>query len=191
MALKDRLVNLEDLKALKDWIEGRIDMWQDITDTLTWADATWVPQNNTANAHPTKNTEDRSGSAISPEGYPLLPCYGNVKVAKIAVNPGEKYRITSWYTYSNYASDTDGNRVSGSEYYVSQYATAKASDDLITAGTRHNLDVSYYSDTRNKLDWMFISTELTVSKNAKYLYVFDYSWYMDKTTGDIIVEKAQ
>ena len=78
MALKDKPVDLEDLKALKDWIVGRIDMYEDITSTLTWSNATWVPTYN--------KTKDTTSGKIT-----------GVKVAKISVTKGDKYRAYCWF----------------------------------------------------------------------------------------------
>ena len=78
MAVKDKLVTLEDLAQLKNWVKGSVDMWQDITSTLTWSNATWLP----------------GGTTKQTQGVQIA----TVKVAKIAVTKGDRFRFTSWLT---------------------------------------------------------------------------------------------
>ena len=40
MAVKDKLVTLEDLKVVYEKIKGGVEMYTDITNTLTWSAAT-------------------------------------------------------------------------------------------------------------------------------------------------------
>lgn len=166
MATKDKLVDLEDLKALKDWIVGRIDMWNDITNTLTWSNATWVVFG-----------YEKTTDSVAIQG---------VKVAKINVAAGEKYRITAWTSDYNYSSG------SANAYGIPVVFT-NSSDNLLS-----------YNGPDACEDWTtsrrrYSETEVRVPSSAKYMYVLDYGandmfnasgGLASAASGEVIVEKG-
>lgn len=177
MALKDKPVDLEDLKALKDWIVGRIDMWDDITNSLTWNNASWVPYNNDSYGY--KDTFISAARA-------------GVKVAKVPVSKGEIYRIFSWQKSDGYVFSNNGSAESRK---TTAAALADANDNLISfsacdshdgeyigAGNYHRMGTAYYNEVK-----------VVIPNSAKYMYVFDYAGHtgMNRTSGEVIVKKAQ
>ena len=156
MALKDKLVDLEDLKALKDWIAGRIDMWDDITSSLTWSSALWV-----APAGGDKNTTSIIG----------------VKVARIAVNAGERYRCYGWCKFET--------SYTACSHFLVIHAT-DANDNLLWCTEFNDNPNVYYQKVQYK------QFDVTVPSAVKYLYIFDYGACDDilKGAGQVIVKKA-
>lgn len=166
MATKDKLVDLEDLKALKDWIVGRMDMYEDITSTLTWSNATWIPKYD--------GTKDTTATKIA-----------GVKVAKISVTKGEKYKVYYW---------TNGNPGNDDPRTI-PFALADVSDNIVSTKGEYprNLqngtsDPAYAGTSAIH----FGESQTAIPAKAKYLYIFDFSGHstIGSTAGDIIVEKA-
>lgn len=204
MALKDKLVTLEDLKTVYEKIKGGVEMYSDITNTLTWNDATWVPQ--IKNDVPYKDSSVKDPTHQGQGDLVVSAAYENVKVAKIQVSPGERYKVTGWHKNERYCSVYMLNESYTQEtysffnFYMLPLATADASDNLITTKlgdlSRANYAPVSTSNAINTMGtkttkWVFLETDIKISQNAKYLYVFDYSYYFNGASGDIIVEKAQ
>ena len=204
MEVKNKPVTLEDLKELKEWMEGVAEVYKDITDTLTWNDATWVPQ--IKNDVPYKDSSVKDPTHQGQGDLVVSAAYENVKVAKIQVSPGERYKVTGWHKNERYCSVYMLNESYTQEtysffnFYMLPLATADASDNLITTKlgdlSRANYAPVSTSNAINTMGtkttkWVFLETDIKISQNAKYLYVFDYSYYFNGASGDIIVEKAQ
>ena len=173
MALKDKLVTLEDLAQLKNWVKGSVDMWQDITSSLTWSNATWYWNSNNEQVKSTDSGYNANGTA-------------GIKVAKVSVSKGEKYKIYSWVKYmGTYASGTANGRC-----YPA--FLADASDNIIATMAYEAVGSGTYAGPSSSVGW-FGETKVTIPAGAKYLYIFDYAGHAEigRTSGDIIVEKAQ
>ena len=165
MAIKDKLVDLEDLKALKDWIVGRMDMYEDITNTLTWSNASWYMI----------SSEEKSSANVAG--------YNGVKVARLSVSAGEKYRVYSWFKTS----------------YASGSANAKAfpfvlanSNDTIIGASQGNASVPIATNGTETFSLGFHESTITIPASCKYLYIFNHAGHTDinKSVNDIIVEKG-
>lgn len=163
MALKDKLVTLEDLAQLKNWVKGSVDMWQDITSTLTWSNATWLP----------------GGTTKQTQGVQIA----TVKVAKIAVTKGDRFRFTSWLTTA--IPLNNGGSTSYGSASPTPYVFTDASDNILAYNI---IPISSHSGP----DPMFVETLATAPNSAKYMYIFDIGGTdkVAKTIGDIIVEKG-
>lgn len=169
MAIKDKLVTNEDLKAAYDDLMRKIHMYEDITESLTFAAAAWVPDiGNTGSAGEKSTVAER---------------IAGVKVAKVPVTKGDKYRLYGWFdlTYNQ-----------NGHYKTFPFAFADSSDDIIgvyadypehpyTLGTEKRVSDIHYGESR-----------VTAPATAAYLYIFDFSGHsaIGATAGDIIVEKA-
>ena len=81
MAVKDKLVTLEDLKAAYDKLREEMGVWEDITDSLTWVSHT-MSSGEYISAYP-------SGRIANP--YSSLA----YKTASISLSKGEKLKITA------------------------------------------------------------------------------------------------
>ena len=165
MAIKDKLVDLEDLKALKDWIVGRMDMYEDITSSLTWNNASW---------YMISSEEKSSANAAG---------YTGVKVAKLSVSAGEKYRVHSWFKTA----------------YASGTANAKAlpfvladSSDAVIGSSQGSDSVPIAMNGTETFSLGFHESTITIPASCKYLYIFNHAGHADinKSINDIIVEKA-
>lgn len=164
MAVKDKLVTLEDLAQLKNWVKGSVDMWQDITSTLTWSNATWVP--NITSGAPSK---DSTAATIA-----------GVKVTKITVSKGERYRVNGWW--NNIAAALN---ISPSCPTI-PLALTNASDTLISIQGPVALEENQTKSTH------YGEATITIPASAKYLYIFDFGGHanISRTVGDSIVEKS-
>lgn len=166
MAIKDKLVDLEDLKSLKDWIVGRMDMYEDITNTLTWSNATWVPTYN--------KTKDTTSGKLT-----------GVKVAKISVTKGDKYRAYCWF---NAAPGNDDPR-------TIPFALVDASDNIVSTTGEYPAALENGTSSPAFIGTSalhFGESRAAIPAKAKFLYIFDFSGHstIGSTAGDIIVEKA-
>lgn len=152
-------------------------MYKDITSTLTWNNASWVPYNNNSYGYKdTIVTEARAG----------------VKVAKVPVSKGEIYRIFSWQKSDGYHFSRNG---SDERRETTAAVLADASDNLISfsacdshdgaklgSGDYHRMGTAYYHEVN-----------VVIPNSAKYMYVFDYAGHtgMNRTSGEVIVKKAE
>lgn len=163
MAVKDKLVTLEDLAQLKNWVKGCVDMWQDITSSLTWSNASWLPR----------------GGEKATEGVQIA----TAKVAKISVAKGERYRINSWITTSIPLNNGGGT----------SYGSAASTPYVLVDASENIIEYNYTTvSSRSGLDPIYSETIVTVPNSAKYMYLFDLGGTakVGKSVGDIIVEKA-
>lgn len=171
MEAANKLVTLADLKAAYDDLKAtyedlrrKANMWEDITDQLTFSAATWYPYPYTQTEW-TKQTSGVKGSS-----------------ATIPVTHGERYRVTGWSCDDASASYT-------STLFLA--ALTNSSGTLIGAyGADVNLserlgnDMAYFR-------WNYGSRELTIPRNATTLVVFSYGGVRGKgsSVNDIILEK--
>lgn len=165
MEVKNKPVTLEDLKELKEWMEGVAEVYKDITDTLTWNDATWYINNSSQ-----KSTDRDTG-------------YTGVKVAKLSVNAGEKFRVYSWFR-TNYANGT-------ANALAMPFVLADSSDAVI--GVSQGNPGTINGTSGNGFVLGYHESTITIPASCKYLYIFNHAGHADfgKSVGDIIVEKAQ
>lgn len=177
MALKDKPVDLEDLKALKDWIVGRIDMWDDITNSLTWNNASWVPYSNSGEGY--KNTYETDALT-------------GVKVAKLSVVGGQSFKVYSWQKSDGYAYGSTGGGT-GMQWTVPAILedangklisfSARDSHDgpSLLAGDYHRMGTAYYNEV-----------DVAIPNSAKYMYIFDYAGHrnMGRTSGEVVVKRS-
>ena len=163
MAVKDKLVTLEDLKTAYDKLKEMMDMYEDITSSLTWSNATWLP----------------SGTTKQTQGVQIA----TVKVAKISVTKGDRFRFNSWLTTA--IPLNNGGSTSYGSASPTPYVFNDASDNIIGYNF---LPVS----SRSGPDPIFTETLATAPNSAKYMYIFDIGGTdkVAKTIGDIIVEKG-
>lgn len=163
MAVKDKLVTLEDLKTAYDKLKEMLDMYEDITSSLTWNNATWLP----------------GGTTKQTQGVQIA----TVKVAKIAVTKGDRFRFTSWLTSS--IPLNNGGSTSYGSASPTPYVFTDASDNIVGYSI---IPIS----SRSGPDPMFVETLATAPNSAKYMYIFDIGGTdkVAKTIGDIIVEKG-
>ena len=169
MAVKDKLVTLEDLKTAYDKLKEMLDMYEDITSSLTWSNATWVP---TAGSTGTKGDKSTTADQIA-----------GVKVAKIPVTKGEKYRVFAWL-------DTTYN--SNGHYKTFPLALADSSDNVVSVIGDYPEHAYTVGTEKRVSDVHFGETRIVAPGKAAYLYVFDFSGHsaIGATAGDIIVEKS-
>lgn len=177
MAVKDKLVTLEDLKTVYEKIKGGVEMYKDITSTLTWNNASWVPYNN--NSYGYKDTTVAAARA-------------GVKVAKVPVSKGEIYRIFSWQKSDGYSFSNNGSAESRkttaavladvNDNLISFSACDSHDGEYIGAGNYHRMGTAYYNEVN-----------VVIPNSAKYMYVFDYAGHtgMNRTSGEVIVKKAE
>lgn len=165
MAAKDKLVTLEDLKTAYDKLKEMLDMYEDVTSSLTWNNATW---------YMISTTEKSNANAAG---------YTGVKVAKLPVSAGEKYRVYSWFKTS----------------YASGTANAKAlpfvlvdSSDAVIIASQGNDSVPIAINGTETFSLGFHESTITIPASCKYLYIFNHAGHadIDKSANDIIVEKA-
>ena len=163
MAIKDKLVDLEDLKALKDWIVERMDMYEDITSSLTWNNATWIVDNG--------DTKKTSTEAIT-----------GVKVAKVSVDVGDSFKVHSWYK----------GEYTGNGYNYAYPAVLVDSSDNIMDCKAGKDGVPIKMTGVNAPNLHFAVTEVTIPSSVRYMYIFNYAGHTSfgKPTGDIVVKKA-
>ena len=181
MALKDKLVTLEDLQAVYNKIiqmVGEGEMWNDITGDLTWNTGKAVKrQQAIISSQPTYiwswEAVDSGDTGAS-----------NGRYAIIEPEAGEKYRITGWAKKSS----------SSDNYYCGLYAMLNSSGNLISFGGSEEFG---YADQRTIEKtacggFYFISTELTIPEKCAKLMVLNWNKQMDSnySLSDIIVEKA-
>lgn len=165
MAVKDKLVTLEDLKTAYDKLKEMLDMYEDITSSLTWSNATWTPTYD--------RTKDTTASMIA-----------GVKMTKISVSKGEKFKVYGWFNKGN--SSTDVKTI--------VFALADANDAIVSATGEYPevLPTSNISSAKEISTIHFGESRIAVPAKAEYLYIFDYAGHssIGATAGDIIVEKA-
>ena len=164
MAVKDKLVTLEDLKTAYDKLKEMMDMYEDITSSLTWSNATWVP-------NITSGTLSKDSTAATIAG---------VKVTKITVSKGERYRVNGWW--NNIAAALN---ISPSCPTI-PLALTNASDTLISIQGPVTLEANQTKSTH------YGEATITIPASAKYLYIFDFGGHanISRTVGDSIVEKS-
>ena len=169
MAVKDKLVTLEDLKTAYDKLKEMMDMYEDITSSLTFNNASWVPGHGISGAGGEKST--------------VAERIAGVKVAKINVTKGEKYKVYAW---------CDTAYSENGHYTTFPLALADASDNVISAYAEYPEHPYTLRAERRVSDVHFGESRVTIPAKAKYLYVFDFSGHsaIGATAGDIIVEKA-
>ncbi len=171
MEVANKLVTLADLKAAYDDLKAtyedlrrKANMWEDITDQLTFSAATWYPYPYSSEDW-TKNTSGARGSS-----------------ATIPVTPGERYRVTGW---SCSLSSTDNSMTflaaltNSSDTLVGAYAT-----DTSLSERQGSTNLAYFR-------WNYGSREFTIPRNATTLVVFSYGGVRGKgsSVDDVILEK--
>lgn len=166
MAVKDKLVTLEDLKTAYDKLKEMLDMYEDITSSLTWNNATWVPTHN--------KTKDTTSGKLT-----------GVKVAKISVTKGDKYRTYCWF---NAAPGNDDPR-------TIPFALVDASDNIVSTTGEYPAALENGTSSPAFIGTSalhFGESRAAIPAKAKFLYIFDFSGHstIGSTSGDIIVEKA-
>lgn len=170
MGVESKLVTLADLKAAYDDLKRRTNMWEDITDQLTFSAATWQPKpfsendSNTINWY--KVTNDVRGSA-----------------AQIQVTPGERYRLTAWSAGdTSYASKPTLRFVA---------AILNSSNGLLSAYCPETTNQEMHGSGGSYYCWKFAPVEITIPKNAMTLVVFSFGAVrgMGSSVDDVILEK--
>lgn len=169
MGVESKLVTLADLKAAYDDLRRKMNMWEDITDQLTFSAATWMPLNRTGYAYEIEWVKTTAG--------------GRGASASIQVTPGERYRLTAW---------SAGDRLTENNtplWYTA--ALLNASDGLITA---YCPELSHQQLKGSNFDyycWTFAPVEFTIPKNARTLVVFSFGAVrgMGSSVDDVILEK--
>ena len=171
MEAANKLVTLADLKAAYDDLKAtcedlrrKANMWEDITDQLTFSAATWFPYPYSSHDW-TIHTTNVMGSS-----------------ATIPVTPGERYRVTGW------SSNTVASENTSTMYLA---ALMNSSDTIVGAyaadanlSERQGNDMAYFR-------WIYASREFTIPRNATTLVVFSYGGVRGRgsSVGDVILEK--
>lgn len=109
MAIKDKLVTLEDLKAAYDDLVEKMGAWEDITSSLTWVDD--------AALKPIISSDTKKYLSIS------------AKKATLAVSPGDRLRITAYCP-----ADLSGYNEDNTTYF-----TARAQAAIVYGGNNFKL----------------------------------------------------
>lgn len=174
MEVKNKPVTLEDLKELKEWMEGVAEVYKDITNTLTWNDATFLPP----------HTELNYTEPISGDTYDNTAGATNVKHAKIDVSAGETYKIMAWvyergYNYTTRRGDGWTNTVTQA---IIPWVLKNANGDTIDYEPM---------TTAGATDPHYREYDVVIPASAKYMYVFDFAGRIERTAGEVIVKKAQ
>ena len=176
MEVANKLVTLADLKAAYDDLKAtcedlrrKANMWEDITDQLTFSAATWQPLNRGDNVYDIvwrKTTAGVRGASAS-----------------IRVAPGERYRLTAWSA----GDELQGNN--GTLWYTA--ALLNASDGLITACCPNPSNRELKGTYSTYFCWRFAPVEFTIPKNARTLVVFSFGAVrgMGSSVDDVILEK--
>lgn len=156
MALADKLVTVEDLKAVCDVYKDGVETWEDIADTLTWDIAPYI-----------RAGREIGGNSNATLGYSM---------AKISVSQGQQFEIFGLGTPSGtalYFSDD----IAHYEYpaILSKSSTLATNSNNIfysfvyKGHSRCDTNISGYS-----FDYIF-KTDIIIPELYPYLFVFNYS----------------
>lgn len=172
MEVANKLVTLADLKAAYDNLKAtcedlrrKANMWEDITDQLTFSAATWNVLGYSGNDW-VKNTSDVMGSSAS-----------------ISVVPGERYKVTGWTCHMNAMS---------SDRQTAFLAAVTNSSGNILSGYSLHIPISQRQGNESYYyKWTYDSREIVIPKNARTLVVFSFGAVrgMGSSVDDVILEK--
>lgn len=174
MEIKDKMINLEDLKTYYDNASNKYYYWEDITDTLTWTTATKYP---------------KTDCFLTPNSNNL-----NILNAKIT-NParGSIYRATGWcldYGDLHTIRYTNNAVINTCPFVFTE--NYDDSDDVFICYPTSTFD--YRSTSMNQYSfWIKKMCDcVIVGQNYidKDLYIYDYSGLRSGgSSGDIKIEK--
>lgn len=160
MAVKDKLVTLEDLKTAYDKLKEMMDMYEDITSSLTWSDATWVCSN--------------ASSKINVSGT-------GIKVTKITVTKGESYKVNGWVRPNFMLTNTDTSATFS--YQPRTFVLTDASDNIISA-------LGFQETNTNPPFYCDLKAFIPAAAKYLYIFDHAGNSNIGKTAGDIIVKKG-